>query len=169
MRDITTRLRHGESLPVSAFDRTNTAKIADGTLKTIDNVSDPTTGTVKLRALFDNKDDSLFANQFVNVQLQEAVLHSQLIIPTAGVHHGSGETATFAYVVNRQRETVAVRPITLGATAGDHVAVKAGLAVGEIVVTEGADRLRDGAKVTLPAATPPARPSAATDSGSRSQ
>jgi multidrug efflux system membrane fusion protein len=169
MRDITARLRDGESLPVSAFDRTNTTKIADGRMQTIDNVSDPTTGTVKLRALFDNKDGALFANQFVNVRLQEAVLHDQLIVPTAGVHHGSSETATFAYVVNRQQGTVAVRPITLGATAGDHVAVNAGLAAGEIVVTEGADRLRDGAKVTLPAATPPARASTTPGSSSRSQ
>ena len=169
MRDITARLRNGESLSVSAFDRTNTMKIADGRMQTIDNVSDPTTGTVKLRALFDNKDGALFANQFVNVRLQEAVLRDQLIIPTAGVHHGSGETATFAYVVNRQQGTVAVRPITLGATAGDQVAVNAGLAAGEIIVTEGADRLRDGAKVTLPGATPPARAGTAPGSGSRSQ
>ena len=169
MRDITARLRDGESLPVSAFDRTNTTKIADGRMQTIDNVSDPTTGTVKLRALFDNKDDSLFANQFVNVRLQEAVLHDQIIIPTAGVHHGSGDAATFAYVVNRPLGTAAVRPITLGTTDGDHVAVTAGLVAGEIVVTEGADRLRDGAKVTLPGATPPARPSTANGSGSRPQ
>lgn len=169
MHDITSKLRNGASLPVSAFDRTNTTKLADGTMQTIDNVSDMTTGTVKLRALFDNKEGSLYANQFVNVRLQEAVLHDQLIIPAAGVHHGSGDTATFAYVVNRQQATVAVRPLTLGTSDGDHVAVTAGLAAGEIIVTEGADRLRDGAKVALPGTASPPRPGIPSGSGSRPQ
>ena len=167
MSDITARLRNGASLPVSAFDRTNTRKLADGALQTIDNVADTTTGTVKLRALFDNKDGSLYPNEFVNVRLQETVLHDQLIIPAAGVHHGSGDTATFAYVVNRQQATVAVRPITLGTSDGDHVAVTAGVAAGDMVVTEGADRLRDGAKVMLPGAAPPARPAMPSSPGSR--
>ena len=167
MGAITSRLRSGASLPVSAFDRTNTTKLADGTMQTIDNVADTTTGTVKLRALFDNKDGSLYPNEFVNVRLQETVLHDQLIIPADGVHHGSGDTANFAYVVDRQQGTVAVRPITLGSSDGDHVAVTAGLAAGELVVTQGADRLRDGAKVALPGAAPPSQPGMPSGAGSR--
>jgi len=169
MRELTAKLHDRVSLPVAAFDRTNTTKVADGTLQTIDNVSDPTTGTVKLRALFDNKDGALFANQFVNVLLQQTVLHDQLIIPAAGVHHGSGDTPNFAYVINQAQSTAAVRPITLGNSDGDHVAVTAGLAAGDVVVTEGADRLRDGAKVTLPGAPAPVRPPGASGAARRPQ
>jgi multidrug efflux system membrane fusion protein len=162
MRELTAKLHDGVRLPVAAFDHANTTKIAEGTLQTIDNVSDPTTGTVKLRALFDNKDSALFANQFVNVRLQESVLHDQLIIPTAGVHHGSGETANFVYLVNHEQTSAAVRPITLGNSDGEHVAVTAGLAPGDVVVTEGADRLRDGARIIVagPAGAPGATPAA---------
>jgi multidrug efflux system membrane fusion protein len=158
MRDLTGKVRDGPGLPVAAYDRTNTTKIADGKLLTFDNVSDPTTGTVKLRALFDNKDGALFANQFVNVRLQETVLHDQLIIPAAAVHHGSGDVSNFVYLVNQHDSTAAVRSVTLGNSDGEHIVVAAGLAAGDIVVTEGADRLRDGAKVVLPGASPPATP-----------
>jgi membrane fusion protein, multidrug efflux system len=155
MRDLTDKVRDGPSLPVAAYDRTNTTKLADGKLVTFDNVSDPTTGTVKLRALFDNKDGALFANQFVNVRLQESVLRDQLIIPAAAVHHGSGEVKNFVYLVNPRDSTAAVRSVTLGNSDGERIVVTAGLAAADVIVTEGADRLRDGAKVTLPGAPPP--------------
>jgi multidrug efflux system membrane fusion protein len=164
---IMRRLHDGAMLTVAAFDRTNSAKLADGKLLTVDNSIDTTTGTVKLRALFDNSDGLLFPNQFVNVQLLEDVLQNQLIIPNAAVHRGApnGVATTFVYLV-KSDDTVSVRPITLGVVDGERVAVTAGLQAGDVVVTEGGDRLRDGATVALPAATPPAPAAAgARDSG----
>jgi membrane fusion protein, multidrug efflux system len=151
------RLHDGAVLTVEAFDRTNSTKIADGKLLTVDNSIDITTGTVKLRAQFDNTDGSLFPNQFVNIQLLEDVLTNQIIMPNAAVRRGApnGVATTFVYVVNPDL-TVTVRPVTLGVVDGERVAVTAGLKAGEIVVTEGGDRLRDGAAVVLPSPTPPA-------------
>ena len=148
------RLHEGTPLAVEAFDRTNTGKLADGTLLTVDNQIDVTTGTVKLRAQFANADGLLFPNQFVNIQLLQELLHNQIIIPNAAVRRGApnGVVTTFVYVVNADR-TVTVRPVTLGVVDGERVAITAGLAAGEIVVTEGGDRLRDGAQVQLPNAT----------------
>jgi len=155
---------HGAPLDVAAYDRTNSAKLADGKLLTIDNQIDVTTGTVKLRAQFDNADGSLFPNQFVNIQLLQEVLRNQIIIPNAAVRRGApnGVASTFVYVV-KPDHTVSVRPVTLGVVDGERVAVTKGLAVGEIVVTEGGDRLRDDATVQLPgaAATGEAAPGAA--------
>jgi multidrug efflux system membrane fusion protein len=148
---IVKRLHDGANLTVSAFDRTNTSKLAEGTLLTADNQIDPTTGTIKLRAEFRNQDGLLFANQFVNIELLLDVLHDQIIIPSAAVHRGApnGVASTFVYLVGPQ-STVSVHPVTLGAVDGERVAVPAGLSVGDVVVTEGGDRLRDGAAVVLP-------------------
>jgi membrane fusion protein, multidrug efflux system len=153
VRTISRRLREGTSLAVTAYDRTNTVKLADGKLLTVDNQIDPTTGTIKLRAEFDNKDGSLFANQFVNIRLLVDVLHDQIVIPSAAVRRGApnGVATTFVYRL-KDRDKVAVEPVTLGQTDGDRVAVLAGLAIGDVVVTEGADRLREGAAVVLPGA-----------------
>jgi multidrug efflux system membrane fusion protein len=152
---IQKQLRAGATLSVEAYDRANTTKLADGKLETIDNEIDPTTGTFKLRALFDNPDTALFPNQFVNVLLQQQVLQSQVIIPIAAVQHGApnGTNSTFVYLVNPD-STVSVHPITLGVADGERVAVSAGLTQGNVIVTEGGDRLRDGATVLLPANTP---------------
>lgn len=163
---IAKRLHAGATLTVEAFDRTNSSKIADGKLLTLDNSIDITTGTVKLRAEFDNADGTLFPNQFVNIWLLVETLRNQVIMPNSAVRRGApnGVTTDFVYVVNADR-TVTVRPVTLGVVDGERVAVLKGLNVGEIVVTEGADRLRDGAQVSLPDAKPaapagsaPARP-----------
>jgi membrane fusion protein, multidrug efflux system len=143
----------GGALEVDAFDRTNSAKLAAGKLLTLDNQIDTTTGTVKLRASFDNADLALFPNQFVNVQLLQEVLKDQVIIPTSAIRRGApnGVVGTFVYVVNPD-SSVSVRPITLGVVDGERAAVTAGLTDGDVVVTEGGDRLRDGAKVILPRA-----------------
>jgi membrane fusion protein, multidrug efflux system len=145
------RLKDGGALPVEAFDRTNSAKLADGKLLTLDNQIDTTTGTVKLRAQFDNADLGLFPNQFVNVQLLQETLQHQIIIPNSAVRRGApnGVVSTFVYLVKPDR-TVAVQPVTLGVVDGERVAVTAGLTAGSVVVTEGGDRLREGAKVLLP-------------------
>jgi multidrug efflux system membrane fusion protein len=147
------RLHAGAVLTVEAYDRTDSTKLAVGRLLTADNTIDTTTGTVKLRAQFDNRDGLLYPNQFVNIELLEDLLPHQLIIPSAAVHRGApkGVVTSFVYVVARGAKTVSVRPVTLGVTDGDRVAVGSGLAAGEIVVTEGGDRLRDGAAIELPA------------------
>jgi multidrug efflux system membrane fusion protein len=151
----------GTPLTVEAYDRTNSAKLADGKLLTVDNQIDVTTGTVKLRAQFDNPDGLLFPNQFVNIQLLQDLLQNQIVIPNSAVRRGApnGVVGTFVYVVNADH-TVAVRPVTLGVVDGERVAITKGLNLGELVVTDGGDRLRDGAAVTLPKATP--APGAAT-------
>ncbi len=151
-------LHAGQSLVVEAYDRANSTKLAEGKLETLDNEIDATTGTIKMRALFDNKDGLLFANQFVNIQLVEEVLRDQTTIPNAAVRRGApdGVISTFVYVV-KPDSTVSVRPVTLGVVDGERVSVTKGLSPGDVVVTEGADRLRDGAPVQLPqnsAATP---------------
>jgi multidrug efflux system membrane fusion protein len=173
---IMKRVSSGAALTVEAFDRTNAAKIADGKLLTVDNSIDITTGTFKLRAIFDNADSSLFPNQFVNIQLLQDVLKDQIIMPNAAVRRGApnGVASTFVYVVNADA-TVAVRPVTLGVADGERVAVTAGLKAGETVVTEGGDRLRDGAQVQLPGAAPappagaqpPGKPGAPATPGAR--
>jgi multidrug efflux system membrane fusion protein len=149
------RVSAGATLTVEAFDRTNATKIADGRLLTVDNSIDITTGTFKLRAQFDNTDSSLFPNQFVNIQLLQDVLKDQIIMPNAAVRRGApnGVATTFVYIVNADA-TVGVRPVTLGVVDGEKVAVTAGLKAGEVVVTEGGDRLRDGAQVQLPSNAP---------------
>jgi multidrug efflux system membrane fusion protein len=129
--------------------------VADGKVLTVDNQIDTTTGTVKLRAEFDNQDGLLFPNQFVNIQLVVDELEDQVIMPNAAVHRGApnGVVTTFVYLVNAD-STVSVRPVALGVVDGEHVAVAKGLTPGAVVVTEGGDRLRDGAPVTLPGPTP---------------
>jgi membrane fusion protein, multidrug efflux system len=140
------RLHAGAKLPVVAYDRTGTTKIDTGTLETVDNQIDPTTGTVKLRAVFDNPDMILFPNQFVNVRLVVNTLHNTDLVPTAAIQRG--EPGTFVYVV-KPNQTVAAQPVTLGPTDNLRVAVTKGLQPGDLVVTDGADRLKDGAKVRL--------------------
>jgi multidrug efflux system membrane fusion protein len=151
------KVRQGAALPVQAYDRANSAKLADGQLSTVDNQIDTTTGTVKLRAQFDNTDGSLFPNQFVNISLLQDLLKDQLVMPNSAVRRGApnGVVTTFVYLVN-SNNTVSVRPVTLGVVDGERVAVTAGLAAGDVVVTQGGDRLRDGAPVQLPAGAPAA-------------
>ena len=147
------RFRQGEALEVDAYDRANTTLLARGRLITVDNVIDTTTGTVKLRAQFDNQDYALFPNQFVNIRLLLQTEKDQVVIPVAAVQHGApnGVNSTFVYRINADR-SVSVVPIALGVVDGERVAVGRGLKPGDRVVTEGGDRLRDGAQVLLPAA-----------------
>jgi len=154
VQGITQRMQTGATLAVEAYDRSNSTKLATGRLLTIDNEIDATTGTFKLRAQFDNTDNQLFPNQFVNVQLLEDVLKNQVVMPNAAVHRGApnGVVSTFVYLVNTAESTVAVHPVTLGVIDGERIAVTKGLSPGDVVVTEGGDRLRDGADVQLPAA-----------------
>lgn len=141
---ITSRLKVAKALPVTAFDRSGTVKLATGELKTLDNQIDTTTGTLKLRAEFANDDDTLFPNQFVNIRLLVDTLRGATVVPTAAIQRGA--PGTFVYLVSAD-QTVTVRPVTLGPANGDRVAVESGLAEGDSVVVDGADKLRNGAKV----------------------
>jgi multidrug efflux system membrane fusion protein len=143
---IQKRLRANATLQATAFDRTGVTKLSVGELKTLDNQIDTTTGTVKLRALFANEDDNLFPNQFVNIQLLVDVVHEATIIPTSAVQRGA--PGTFVYLVGAD-STVSVKPIDLGPSSGERVAVRSGLSPGNRVVIDGADRLRNGAKVVI--------------------
>jgi membrane fusion protein, multidrug efflux system len=143
------KLRSGAELPVLAFNRSGTAQLATGTLATIDNQIDTSTGTIKLRANFPNLDESLFPNQFVNVKLVVDTLHNATIIPSAGVQIGT--PGTYVYFANPD-STVSVRPVKLGPSDGQRVTVLEGLAPGDKVVVDGIDRLRDGAKIRVPEA-----------------
>jgi multidrug efflux system membrane fusion protein len=153
---IVARLNAGAKLPVIAYDRALTTKLATGALTTLDNQIDTTTGTVRLRAQFDNRDNRLFPNQFVTTILVLDTLKNATVVPSAAVQHGA--PGTFVYVVNDDR-VVNLRPVKLGPTDGDRVAVTSGVNAGERVVVDGADKLRNGAQVTL--ATEPNGPSGA--------
>lgn len=151
LRKVMKPLQSGAHLSVVAYDRTGTEKLAEGSLETVDNEIDTTTGTVKLRAMFDNADGSLFPNQFVNVTLLVDTLRDVVTVPTAAVQ--TGTPGTFVYRVNAD-DTVSLRKITAGASADGRVAVLSGLAASDQVVVDGADHLSDGAKVSIPAAAP---------------
>jgi multidrug efflux system membrane fusion protein len=144
------QLHAGATLPVTAYDRSNTTKLATGTLQTVDNQIDPTTGTVKLKAIFPNDDETLFPNQFVNAGLLLNTLHNATLIPQAGVQRGA--PGTYVYVVGPQ-QTVSVRKVTLGPGDANNTVVTQGLNPGEQVVIDGADKLKDGAKVLLRSST----------------
>ncbi|HEY3909547.1 MAG TPA: MdtA/MuxA family multidrug efflux RND transporter periplasmic adaptor subunit [Stellaceae bacterium] len=149
----------GASLQAVAYDRSNTIKLDTGKLDTIDNEIDTATGTVKLRAIFNNPNEILFPNQFVNVQLLVETLKGVDLVPSAAIQRGA--PGTFVYLVKPNR-TVAVQKVKLGPTDGERVVVMSGLQPGQMVVDDGADRLKDGAKVTIAApAAGPAGPSAA--------
>jgi multidrug efflux system membrane fusion protein len=143
---IMARVKGGATLPVAIYDRANVAKLQDGKLAFIDNQIDPTTGTVKLRAMFDNKDDSLFPQQFVNAQLTVDTMSNATVAPNAAIQQGA--QGSFVYVVNDDN-TVSVRQIKTGPVDGERTAILSGLKAGENVVIDGVDRLRDGAKVTV--------------------
>lgn len=145
---IMKRVRAGASLPVTVYDRGQSALLAKGVLATIDNQIDTSTGTVKLKARFDNEDEALFPNQFVNTRLTVDTLRDATVIPTAAVQRGA--PGTFVYAVNPD-STVSIKPIKTGPVDGYRIAVMSGVEPGTRVVIDGTDRLRDGAKVLLSA------------------
>jgi multidrug efflux system membrane fusion protein len=140
------RWNAGDFLPVQAFDQEGKVLLASGKLLAVDNQIDTTTGTIKLKAIFDNKDNKLFPNQFVNVRLKVDTLIDATVMSSAAVQRGS--IGTFAYVVKNDK-TVTVRMLKLGPAEGDNVVVVEGLVPGESVVTVGGDKLREGTKVEI--------------------
>jgi len=148
---VKARMRKVKTLPVEAMDRTQTTKIATGKLFTIDNQIDTTTGTIKLRALFDNHNGALFPNQFVNTRLLVNTLEGVTLVPTAAVQH-NGQVA-FLYVI--ANGTASVRNITTGVADGGMTVVE-GINPGEIVATSSFDKLQSGSKVLMSKQAPPA-------------
>jgi multidrug efflux system membrane fusion protein len=150
------RLRAGDRVPVDAYDRAQKEKLGSGRLLTADNQIDTATGTIKLKAEFPNADGALFANQFVNVRMPVETRADATLVPTAAIQRGA--VGTFVYVVRNDR-TVAVAPVKAGATQGEITAIDSGVAAGAMVVVDGADRLREGAKVEVVVRDqPPAAP-----------
>jgi membrane fusion protein, multidrug efflux system len=140
------KLQSGEEMTVEAYSRDQKTKLATGSLLTVDNQIDPTTGTVRLKAVFRNEDRALFPNQFVNTTLLLGMERGSILVPAVSVQRGA--QGAFVYVVNPD-QTVTVRPVTVGVSHGDEASIKEGLAPGELVVVDGADKLREGSKVDL--------------------
>jgi multidrug efflux system membrane fusion protein len=161
--EVQARVAAGVQLPVTAFDRTRTRKLDRGSFLTLDNQVDVQTGTVKAKARFDNKEGALFPNQFVNVQLLLRTIEGAVTVPVIALRHGPN--GDFVYVVNDDH-TVALRNVKRGEATVNDVIVASGLELGEEVVTEGGDRLKDGARVQL-AADRPARSASGAGSGAR--
>lgn len=138
-------------LPTVALDRTRTNTLASGSFLTLDNQVDTTTGTVRAKARFANSDGALFPNQFVNLRVQLRTLSGAIVVPLSAVRNGS--QGDFVYLINDDH-TVSVRAVARGQQSGDQVQILSGLKLGERVVTEGGDRLKDGATVQLPGDAP---------------
>lgn len=147
LTQVLPRMDAGAQLAVTASDRSDSHKIAEGVVSTLDNVIDTTTGTVKVRAIFDNKNDTLFPNQFVNVSLLVNTLQNVVLVPNAAILRGA--PGTFVYLV-KPDDTVAVQKVEVGPSDNTHTSVLQGLKAGDVVVTDGTDRLKDGAKIRIP-------------------
>ncbi|MDE1184586.1 MdtA/MuxA family multidrug efflux RND transporter periplasmic adaptor subunit [Paraburkholderia sp.] len=145
---ILKQVQAGQKLSVTAYDRSNTTSLEGGSLETFDNQIDTTTGTVKLRATFENRNNLLFPNQFVNTRLLVDTIRTAVIVPTSAVLNGS--MGQFVYVV-KDDNSVTVRPVKIGPVDGERTSIASGLQVGERVVIDGSDRLKEGAKITIPA------------------
>jgi len=143
---VVQRWRSNEAVRVEAYDRAGKTKLADGKLLALDNQIDPTTGTLKLKAQFDNNERTLFANQFVNIKMHLDTLPGVTVVSSAAIQHDT--QGSFVYVVG-QEKTVQVRRITLGPTEGDKVAVLSNLAADETVVVDGVDKLHEGSRVDI--------------------
>jgi multidrug efflux system membrane fusion protein len=145
LRIVLPRIRSRVSLPVDVFDRSGTMHLANGMLLAVDNQIDQTTGTVRLKATFDNRDRALFPAQFVNVQILADVRRDQIVIPAAAVQQGP--EGAFVYTAHNGQATV--RPITVGTVSGDLASITQGLEPGTSVVVDGTDRLRDGSALQI--------------------
>ena len=149
--EIQERVAQGAMLPVTAFDRTRTRKLDDGTFSTLDNQIDVQTGTVKAKARFANAANTLFPNQFVNIRLLLRSVEGAVVVPVTALR--TGPNGDFVYVLKDDR-TVSLRPVQRGVSTSEVVAIVKGLEAGERVVTEGGDRLKEGARVQLASERP---------------
>jgi multidrug efflux system membrane fusion protein len=143
---VMAKLKAGARLTVEAYDQERKQKLATGTLLTIDNQIDPTTGTVKLKAEFANADGALFPNQFVNARLLVDTIHDTVLIPNAAIQHSP--RSAYVYIVKPDK-TVEARNVEVKLTEGDMTSIEKGLASGETVVIDGIDKLQPGTKVSV--------------------
>ena len=154
---VAQRMRQG-TLEVDAFSRDDQTKLATGKLLTIDNQIDPATGTAKLKAIFDNQDNQLWPNQFVNADLLLEVRKNSTVVPAAAILRGP--QGTFVYAMNSDK-TVLDKPVTVSLTQGTTTVITSGLSPGEVVVTDGQDKLQRGSRVEPRGGPPAAAPSGA--------
>jgi multidrug efflux system membrane fusion protein len=143
---VLNRFKTGARLPVEAYDREMRQRLAVGSLLTVDNQIDPNTGTVRLKAIFPNEKNELFPNQFVNARLLIEVRRGATVVPASAIQRGP--QGTFVYVVSADR-TAAVRPVTVDEVQEGEASIRSGLSPGELVVVDGAGRLREGSRVEL--------------------
>lgn len=145
LRKVLPRIRGGASLPVDAFDRSGTTKLATGSVLTVDNQIDPTTGTVRVKAVFENHDHALFPSQFVNIQLLADTARDRLVVPAAAVQHGPD--GQFIYVVRDGKAVV--HPVQVADIQADRASISSGVNDGDVVITDGVDRLKEGSPVEV--------------------
>ena len=153
LSEVLKRVRAGEHLSAEAYDRSGQNKIADGRVLTVDNLIDQSTGTTRLKAVFDNKDNTLYPNQFVNIRLLVEIKKNKIIIPAVAIQRGP--QGMFVYVVSKD-QTVDVRPVQAGTIEGVNASIEQGLSENERVVTDGVDKLRSGSKVQVNSGSGPA-------------
>lgn len=152
--EVLEQIESGKTLTVKAYNRQQTKLLSVGKLLTIDNQIDPTTGTVRLRAQFENNDNHLFPNQFVNANLLVKVLPKATVVPTAAVQHST--QSNFVYLLNANN-TVSMKPIIVGPLSGNDTVIKSGLSPGQAVIVQGIDRLTEGASVIVSSSIEPQR------------
>lgn len=145
LRIVLPRVREHAGMPVDLFDRSGATHLATGSVVTLDNQIDPATGTVRVKAVFDNRDHSLFPAQFVNVQLLADTRRDQLVVPAAAIQQGP--QGAFVYAVDKGKASV--RPVTIGQIEGERATIGSGLNAGDVIVTDGVDRLRAGTAVEI--------------------
>lgn len=162
--EVQERLGQGATLATTAFDRTRTRRLADGSFSTLDNMVDTQTGTVKAKARFTNADGALFPNQFVNLRLLLRTVSSAVVVPVTALRYGPN--GDYVYVVTAEN-TASQRPVTRGESSVDFASITKGLQAGETVVTEGGDRLKDGARVQTTVDRPAGAASGAATGGRR--
>jgi multidrug efflux system membrane fusion protein len=150
--ELQASVNNGAPLAATALDRTRTDTLATGKFAALDNQVDTQTGTVRAKARFANTDSKLFPSQFVNLRLQVRTIKNAVVVPVTALRHGAN--GDFVYVLNAAQRTASVRAVTRGQATVDTIEIRTGLQAGEQVITEGADRLKDGAKVTLPGDRP---------------
>jgi multidrug efflux system membrane fusion protein len=146
------RINEGATLAATALDRTRTQNLATGRFMALDNQVDTQTGTVRAKARFSNEGGKLFPSQFVNIRLQVNTIKNAVTVPVTALRHGAN--GDFVYVLNPQTKTVALTNVKRGQADAERVEIASGLQGGETVITEGADRLKDGARVSLPGDRP---------------
>lgn len=164
LAQITNRLHSGATLQVTVFDRSNTTRLAMGQLQSMDNVIDVTTGTVRIKSVFDNKDGKLFPNQFVNVRLQVDTVKGATVLPPSAIQHGA--PGTYVLLV-KEDDTVTIQTVKTGISNATMTQVVSGVKPGDQVVIDGIDRVREGTQVYVPNA--PLDPTASTRAASGEQ